>query len=389
MLTEQDIDRIKNLPQDKMVLMAVVNDNPAVVDNEGSGLMVRAKSMMNDAGVPPTIATRVLDDLQESRQSYGKSALYVVAEDMFERYDVQVDLPERFHYGRPLKSMIANILEMMPSVGVLCVDREWARFFVWEQGELSEIRRRENVRLTDTDNWDTLTASTRHVPGAPGAGGAGRGQGSGPRSDSGVDLFEAREDAIAQRFYKDTAEQLVKLMNRRGLKHLILVGPVHRLAEFKAELPEKAPVEIIGETNVSAGAGWADPAHILEKVTPMVEELREREERELLDRIQEKGVMEVERVLEMIQQNQIYLLVIPEDGSNMHIYRSHNRDVPYYTSKDVAHSPLDDAIMERVALDECLPDFVDLFGVDVRRVRGDHAQKLVREMGGLAGLTRY
>ena len=154
MLSQQDIERIKNLPQDKMVLMAVVNDNPAVVDNEGSGLMVRAKVMMNDAGVPPTIMTRVLDDLQESRQSYGKSALYVVSEDMFERYDVQVDLPERYHYGRPLKSMIANILELMPSVGVLCVDREWARFFILEQGELTELRRRENVRLTETDTGD-------------------------------------------------------------------------------------------------------------------------------------------------------------------------------------------------------------------------------------------
>ncbi|WP_027482751.1 VLRF1 family aeRF1-type release factor [Deinococcus pimensis] len=390
MLTEQEIERIKSLPEDGNVLMAVVNVNPAVVDNEGSGLQTRAKSMMQQEGIPPTIMARVLDDLAESRTTFGKSAVYVVNEDMFERYDVQVDLPERFHYGRPVKSMIANILEMMPKVGVLAVDREFARFFVLEQGELTEIRRRENVRLDDGDRWDTVVSGTRHVPGAPGSGGAGRGQpGSGPRSDSGYDLFEAREAAAQQRFYNDMQKQVTKLMGHYGLKHIILVGPVQRVADFKAEIPDKAPYEVLGSTNVSAGTGWADPAQILEKVSPMLDELRTQQEEELMHRIQEEGVMEVERVLQMIQQGQIYMLIIPEDGSRMHVYRSHNREVPYFTSKETAHSPLDDSLMERVTLDEVLPDFVTLYGVDVRRLRGDNADRLVRQFGGLAGLPRF
>ena len=391
MLNKSDIERIKNLPEDSMVLMAVVNVNPAVVDNEATGLPVRAKSMMADAGVPPTLASRVLDDIERARTEFGKSVIYVVNEDMFERYDVQVDLPERYHYGRPLISMIPNVLELMPKIGVLAVDREWARFFVLEQGELSEIRRRENVRLDDGDRWDTMVSATRHVPGVFGSGGAGRNQpGSGPRSDSGYDLFEAREAANQQRFYNDMSHQLTKLMQQHDLKHLVLVGPVQRIADFKAEIPDKAPYEIIGTTNVSGGVGWADPEQILERVMPMLDELRAKEEEQLMTDIQEHGVMEMERVLEMIQQSRIYKLVIPEDGSQIHIYRSHNRDVPYFTSKkDVAHSPLDDSLMERVSLDEVLPDFVQLYGIDVRRLRGDNAQRLVKEFGGLAGLPRY
>jgi|GEM_PF-4645799 len=390
MIDKSAIERIQNLSDDQMVLMAVVHTNPAVVDNEANGLHTRVKSLMTEAGVPPTVMNRVLDDLQDARTTYGKSAFYLATEDSLERYDVQVDLPERFHYGRPLKSMVANILEFMPSVGVLAVDREWARFFVLEQGELMELRRRENVRLNDGDRWDTIVSATRHVPGVQGSGGAGRGQpGSGPRSDSGYDLFEAREAAAQQRFYNDMAQQLSKLMQERHLKHLVLVGPVQRIADFKAEIPDKAPFEIIGTTNVSSGVGWADPEAILERVVPMVEQLREDEEERLLERIQEHGVMEVERLLEMIQQNRIYLLVIPEDGSQMHVYRSHNRDVPYFTSKNVTESPVDGSLMERVTLEEILPDFVRLYGVDVRRVRGDHAEKLVKHYGGLAGLPRF
>lgn len=393
MLTQQDMDRIKNLPEDAMVLMAVVNTNPAVQDNEGSGLPTRAKSMMQEAGVPPTIVQRVLDDLDEKRTAFGKSAFYVIGDtpEVFERFDIQEDLPERYHYGRPLWSMVPNILELMPSVGVLAVDREWARFFMLSQGELSEIRRQENERIDDGKRWDAMVSGTRHVPGVQGSGGAGRGQpGSGPRSDSGYDLFEAKEAAAQQRFYNDIVNRLGKLMAQYDLKHLILVGPVQRIADFKAEIPDKAPYEVIGSTNVGAGAGWADPAQILEKITPMVEELKGQEELQLMTDLQEKGVMEMERVLDMVQQSRIYQLVIPEDGSQLHIYRSHNPQVPYFTSKkDVTNSPLDGSVMERVSLDEALPQMVELYGLDVRRVHGENAEKLVKEYGGLAGLPRY
>ncbi|MFC4455874.1 VLRF1 family aeRF1-type release factor [Deinococcus sonorensis] len=391
MLNPSDIERIEQLPEDAMVLMAVINTNPTLSDNEGNGLTTRAKQLMNDEGVPPTLAGRVLDDLGQARTGFGKSAFYVASEEMFERYDVQVDLPERIHYGRPLKAMIPTVLELMPRVGVLAVDREWARFFVIEQGELSEIRRRENVRLDDGKRWDTIVSGTRHVPGVQGSGGAGQGQpGSGPRSDSGYDLFEAKEAANQQRFYNEMSQQLSKLMQQHDLKHLVLAGPVQRVADFKAELPEKPPYELIGTTSVNGGVGWADAGQLLERVQPLLDELHRNEQEQLLSEVQEHGVMEMEPVLEMIQQARIYRLVIPEDGSQIHIYRSHNREVPYFTSKkDVAHSPLDDSLMERVTLDEVLPDLQQLYGLEVRRVHGDHAQRLVKEFGGLAGIPRY
>ncbi|ADV68445.1 VLRF1 family aeRF1-type release factor [Deinococcus maricopensis] len=391
MITRADIDRIKALPEDAMVLMAVINDNPANPDNAANGLTTRVKVEMQDAGVPPTVMNQILEDLGRSRSTYGKSAFYLVGHDQFERFELQVDLPERFHYGRPLLPMLDDLLERMPSVGVLAVDREWARFFMVRQGEIIEVRRDENVRLDDGDRWDTMVSGTRHVPGAPGAGGAGRGQpGSGPRSDSGTDLFEKRESAAQQRFYNQMADQLTRHMRALGLKHLVLVGPVQRLAEFRAEIASTAPYEVIGETNVSGGASWADPQQILERVMNIIEDHQVKEEARLLSDIQEKGIMEVETVLDMVQQSRLHLIVVPESGEQMHVYRSHNREVPYFTSKkDVASSPLDGSLMERVTLEEVLPDLETLYGVTVRRVHGDFADRLVQEYGGLAGLPRY
>ena len=179
-------------------------------------------------------------------------------------------------------------------------------------------------------------------------------------------------------------------MSRRGLKELILVGPVQRVSEFKAEIPATAPFEVIGETNVTGGAAWANPAEILEKIQPFLEQHRLATETKVLEQIQEHGVMEMEPVLEMVQQSRIYQLVIPEDGSQMHIYRSHNPEVPYFTSrKDMTESPLDGSLMERVTLEEALPDLMNLYGLEVQRLHGDHAERLVREFGGLAGLPRY
>lgn len=391
MISKTDLRRIQSLPEHTMTLMAVVNDNPDRPDNHGSGLQTRVKVMMQDAAVPPTVMNLVLEDLQRARDHHGKSALYVVIHDQLERYDIQADLPERFHYGRPLKSMLDSILELLPTVAVLAIDHEWARLFVLRQGELIEARSEENVRLDDGDRWDTMVSGTRHVPGAPGSGGAGRNQpGSGPRSDSGTDLFQAREDAMRQRFYNHMAAELQRMLPVLEIELLVLVGTVPRLADFKAEIPSTAPFKIIGETNVVGGTQSANPTEILSKILPLVEVYRQESEQQVLEQIQEHGVMELEEVLDLVQQARIYQLVIPEDGSQFHVYRSHNREVPYFTGKkNLTESPLDGSLMERVTLEEILPDLQDLYGLEVKRLHDGQANRLIQEFGGLAGLPRY
>lgn len=388
MITRAEIERIQNMPDNTMLLMAVVNVNPAVPDNEGTALQTRAKVGMNDAGVPPTLASRVLEDLHSAQMDFGRSVLYLVNDDLFERYDIQADLPDRFHYGRPLPSMLSGMLDLMPSAAVLAVDREWARLFLYRQGELTEIKREENVRIDNGKSWDALTQSTQHVPGTPGA--TGLSQGSGPRSDSGDDLFQNREDAEQQRFYNGMVKELGDILRLGNIRDLILVGPKERVAAFRAEVPDKGPFEVIGETTMMGGAGWVRPQEIVEKIQPVLEEHQRKSEEDVLARIQEQGVMELERVLEMMQEGRIYQLVIPEEGSDFHIYRSHNREVPYFTGKkDVTESPLDGSLMERVTLEEALPDLIDLYGLQVQRLHGDQATRLVQEFGGVAGLPRY
>ncbi|EYB69306.1 hypothetical protein DEIPH_ctg008orf0016 [Deinococcus phoenicis] len=388
MISRADLQRIQSFPDNAMLLMAVVAVNPALPDNEGTALQTRAKVRMQEAGVPPTVMNQVLTDLHGAQMSSGKSALYIIGEDVFERHDIQADLPERFHYGRPLKSMLTGLLDLLPSAAVLAVDREWARLFLLQQGELNEITREENVRIDNGKSWDAMAQGTRHVPGTPGAGGSA--QGSGPRSDSSADLFQNREDAEQQRFYNGMAKELGDILRLGHIRDLILVGPGERLAAFRAELPDKAPFEVIGETNVTGGTGWVNPAEILEKIQPILEAHRQQAEEGVLREIQEHGVMELERVLEMVQEGRIYQLVIPEDGAQFHLYRSHNREVPYFTGKkDVPESPLDGSLMEYVTLEEVLPDLTDLYGLEVKRLHGDQANRLVQEFGGLAGLPRY
>ncbi|KEF33581.1 hypothetical protein RDMS_11660 [Deinococcus sp. RL] len=394
MITPDDLSRIRALPGDASVLMAVVHVNPADPENHGGALTTRVKSALADLGVPPTLGQRLLDDVARAREARGKSAVYVLGEGIDERFDVQLDLPERFHFGRPLPVLVEQAAQALPRVGVLAVDRDWARFFVFEQGELHEIRRERHTELDELDR-DELTASTTAVPGAPGAaraqdGSGFSGQGTGPRSDSGVEFFQRHLDALQQRFYNDMAAQLATELKARDLRHLVLVGPVARLAEFRAELPDTAPFTVIGETNVEVGTGTAPEQAILDRLLPLLEDFAREDEARLMAQLQEEGVMEMERVLEMVQQGRVSLLVIPEDGSQLHLFRSHNPDVPYFTArKDVTESPLDGSLMERVTLEEVLTPLRELYGLEVRRVHGEHAERLVREYGGLAALTRY
>lgn len=394
MIDSSDLARLQSLPADRSVLMAVVHVNPAHQDNHGDALTTRVKSALNRLGVPPTLARRLLDDVARAREARGKSAVYVLGEGVDERFGVQLDLPERFHFGHPLPALLHAVTEAHPPVGVLAVDRDWARMFVLRQGELSELRRERHTELDEIDRNEHAD-STHTVPGAQGAARAMDGsgfapQGTGPRSDSSEDFFQRHLDALQQRFYSDTAEELARLMKEHGLKHLVLVGPVARLAEFRAEIPGTAPYTVIGETNVEVGTGGAPEQMLLERLIPLLDAFGQEEEARLMERLQEQGVMEMERVLEMVQRGQVYVLAIPGDGSQVHLLRSHNREVPYFTGrKDVAHSPLDGSPMERVTLEELLPELQALYGLEVRRVHGEHAERLVKEYGGLAGLARY
>ncbi|MBB6096630.1 hypothetical protein HNR42_000042 [Deinobacterium chartae] len=389
MITQNDIERIKALPEDKMVLMAVINVDPTDVDNQADALPLRVRKLLENAGTPPTVIQQVLDDVAEARRDFGKSAVYVIGEGIYERFGVQLRLPERAHYGRPLPSIITNAAQTLPTVGILMIDREWARLFKLEQGEIRELQREENVREEGSD-WRQLTEQRHPAYRMGGAGGDFQSGAPNAAGAADTDFFDRREDAAQKRFFNHVVAELGQRMKQEGLRHLILMGPDERVAKFRLEIPETAPYTIIGQTNVGSGTYRADENAMLEKVMPIVEQAREQEEIELLSQLQERGIVVMENVLEAIQQNQIYRLAIPEDGAQVHIYRSHNREVPYFTAKkDLTESPLDGSLMERVTLEECLSAFTELYGVEIVRLHGDHARRLIKDFGGLAGLPRF
>lgn len=384
MLTKQDMDRINSLPQDKMVLMAIVNTNPSSVDNSSSALATRIKSHAKDEAIPPTLLSRLLERVSADQREFGKSQIYVLGEDVEESIGVQLDLEERLHFGRPLRSVLMSVLEVHPRVGVLAVDREWGRFFVLEQGELTEMRREQNPDVGSGGD-SQMTGRTR-VPGANNGGETA----DGPQSSSGNDLFQNYLDASEQKFFNALQAELEPLMKENDLKYLALVGPDERRANFKAEIPTTARFEIIAETNVEVGPGHAPSQSLLEKIMPMVEEFKGVIAERLLEQVQEKGIMNLENVLEAVQEGRVYALLIPQDGAQLHLFRSHNPEVPYYSGKkDLTESPLDGSLMERVTLEEILPDLSDQYGLEIHRMTGDHGEKLVREYGGLAALVRY
>jgi len=291
MLTQSDIARISSLAPDKMVLMAVVNTNPSSADNSSSALATRIKSHARDESIPPTLMERLLERIGADQREFGKSRVYVLGEDVNESIGVQLDLEERLHYGRPLRSILMNVLSSHPRVGVLAVDREWGRFFVLEQGELSEVRREQNPDVGD--RGDALMSGRTRVPGANNGGETA----DGPQSSSGNDLFQSYLDASEQKFFNALQAELEPLMKESDLHYLVLVGPDERRGDFKAEIPSSARFEVIGETNVEVGPGAASLKSLLDKIMPMVQEFKGVLAQRLLDEVQEKGIMNLETVL--------------------------------------------------------------------------------------------
>ena len=117
-----------------------------------------------------------------------------------------------------------------------------------------------------------------------------------------------------------------------------------------------------------------------------LEQVERAEEAKLLERVREEGVWGVEQVLEDLQLGRVYVLVMP--------WRPEGE---VWVCPDTGYASLDEAKVQAVCPEEprhadlaaTLVDLAGLFGARVEFARGDNADRLKKEFGGLAGLKRW
>jgi len=356
-------ERVAGYPEP--LLSVYLNVNPAHPENRFKAYALRLKDALKEAGVPGELSARVLEYVEREQPRARTLALFAAPDGTLDGYRLRVELPERVRWGEPYVAPLLLALQQHEPYGVLLLDAEKARFFVSAFGKIEEELGAENV--FSTAGWREITISPSSA--APGGGAA-------------TDVFERRLEAHTRRFYKELGETLRGLVERFGLVRLVLAGPEERTSSFAAVLPRQLSDMVAATVPLSLGASERE---VMERVFGAEEVAQDRQQGELLAEARERGISGLDETLLSLQEGRVYRLLVPwltEERvrwCERCALASTGGESCHYCGGQTRERELADALLE----------LADARGARVEFVRGENAEILRKELGGLAGLIRF
>ncbi len=370
------------------VLSVYLSVNARHPENQGQAYKVRLKDALQEMEVPEDLAGRIRESVEEEVRPRARSLIFFVAPDgFFERYDLQVDLPDAFRFGEPYVAPLVLAVDEHERYGVAIVEAEEFRFFVSEPVIIPEEGRGAAPE----------SGFFREVDMKP--------HGMYPVSGGSTDMDPAgrTQQTNLRRFFKEAAELTRKLMFQDNVRHLIIAGPKQRTAVFRGELPQEVKDRVIAEENIPAEAPEKGFFDRLEAVHERAENERKAD---LIAQARENGVRGVRDTIEALQEGRVYHVVSLWqiegeirwcDHDELAIADISAEECPF-CGRQTRVRPLMDVLVDLAAARSARLEFVrahdevaETPNEDMRREPDpeDPATVLRQEFEGLVGLLRY
>ncbi len=386
----EDIKRLKERLEGHPgpVLSVYLSTNARIPENQGQAYKVRLKDALNEMEeVPEELAGRVRESIEGQVHPDARTVVFFATEDgLFERYDLQLDLPEAYRFGEPYLAPLVLALDEHESYGVALVDAEEFRFFVsapmGDPAEGSDGASSGFFREVD------LKPSRPY-----------------PRGGGQTDLDPAgrKQESNIHRFYKDMGELTRKLVNQDNVKNLVIAGLKERTSDFREALPQEIQEKVVAEERVATNA----PEN---QIMEQFEEIQQRAEKEredgLIEKARENGVRGVKETVEALQEGRVFHLIVLWDLEGEIRWCDHDElaitDIAQeecpFCGRETRVRPLADVLIDlatargaRLEYVRARNEVAETPNEDVERQRNreNAADVLREEFEGLAGLLRY
>jgi len=370
------------------MLSVYLSVNARYEENQGQAYKVRLRNALDEMEIPEELAGRVREEVEEEVHPGARTVIFFVAEDgLFERYNLQLDLPESYHFGEPYLAPLVLAFDEHEPYGIALLDAQEFRFFVSapieEPGQASKGASSGFFREVDIESrqpYPKVGGTTDHDP-------AGY-----------------TRQAHLHRFFKELAEVTHKLVLRNGVKHLILAGPKERTAEFRDTLPQDIQERVVADEQVEARG---PENKVLEEFEDMVERAERERKAGLIEQARESGVHGVKDTIEALQLGQVHhLLALWDlegeirwcDNDEFAITDISARECPF-CSQETRVRPLMDVLVDLAAARNARLEFVraenEVFAEHPNEAgraeysRRQPADVLREEFEGLVGLLRF
>lgn len=272
------------------VLSVYLNADPGLSKNQGNAHLIRLKNALREQEVPEEIANPVYEAVESGPPRARTLVFFADGENLFEQYNMQVDLPESFNYGEPYLAPMALALESYETYAAALVDAEEVRLFVTELAETPG----EATASHDPDRPGyrevEITSST-----------------PGMRGKTEDESQSNRSSQHMREFYNQAGQAVRHAAFERGARHLILAGPHERTSEFHKHLPQEIQNRVLAEEPVSVDA---PDGEILERIDYAKQRAETERKADLLERARENGIGGAKDTLDAMNEGRIYHLLV-------------------------------------------------------------------------------
>ena len=385
MTQAQDVRRLKERLEGHPgpVLSVYLSVNARHPENQGQAYKVRLKDALEEMEVPEELAGLVRESVEEEVHPRARTLVFFAAEDgLFERYGLQVDLPEAYRFGEPYLAPLVLALDEHEPYGVALFDAERFRFFV--SAPIEEPAGGSHGASSGFFREIDLRPSRPY-----------------PRGGSDYEPTSRRTEANVHKWYNELGKLTRQLAFQDGVRHLILAGPKERTADFRRRLPQELKDRVVAEEHLPSEApekGFFD----------RLEAIHERAENErkagLIAQAREEGVHGVKDTIEALQEGRVHHLVAlwglegeirwcPFD--NLAIMDITADECPF-CGRETQIRPVMEVLIDLAAARNARLEFVraenpvaETPNEDLERERNEVADVLREEFDGLVGLLRY
>ncbi len=371
MFTERDLDELVSFRSERVpVLSLYLNVDPTQQTTDQYRLTLRSllKEVAGEAKAADIEAVERYFDFEYDWQGRGVAVFSCQAADFWRSYSLAVPVHNYTYVShRPYIKPLTDVLDAYGRYGVIVVDSEGSRMFLFNLGELVEATGilGEEVRRTKHGGASGVTGMR-----------------------GGMTARTARRgEAVVQRNLKEMAEATEVFCSNNGCHRLVLAGTEANVSQFLDVLPRAMQDRVIGSFTVDPAAPSSE---VQARSMDLIEEVARQREQELVDGLiagWKRGsgaTAGVSDTLAALQEHRAGTLLVSAGYETLG-YRCQNCRYLMLTERD--ECPLCGGRVEHVE------DLVDTMthraleqGVEVEIVRG--SEKL-EEAGSVGALLRY
>ncbi len=363
MLTDEVLHELLEFSSPDPVLSVYLN----IADGNTETAKLRLRNLLKEVDMPEDEAA-IVKYFEHEREWRGRSTAMFscAAQGYFRAFPLAVPIRDRVRVDRhPYVKPLADLLDAYGGYGVILVDKQGARMFLFHLGELRE---QEGVMGEEVRHTKRGGASTM-----PGRRGGTAGQ-------------TRYAEKVADRNIKEAAEAAVRFFEANRVRRVLIGGTDGNVAKFRSYLPKAWQSLVVGTFSMSMTANHTE-------VLARAMEIGQRAERQREKRLVEQmitaaakgkdGVVRLDDTLGAVYEGRVQTLIVQE-GFRAPGYQCEG--CGYVTTQSLETCPFCGKTFTEI------PDAVELA---VRRVMQDGGEvEIVRENPQLAqvkigGLLRY